>query len=275
MHSTARLHRINNGKNFRAYTLRSNSTTPIDPFLAIDHAWMSGPTFPPHPHAGFSAVSYLLLDSETGIANRDSMGNKNIIQPGGLHWTAAGRGVVHEEIPVEQNKTVHMLQIFVNLASEKQKEKPMALGLSPQDIPVIQHEGVRVRVVLGRLGEVQSPLETPTPVNMYDISLNDGMNLKFSIPSGHSAFVLPIFGSFETSGDLFASDIPNIPVYPTSETPVDVRLTAKNGDCKFIVFTGKPLNQDVHWNGPFALSTQADLANALSAYHRGDFGSLQ
>ena len=65
---------------------------PIDPFLGVDHAWISTPTFQPHPHAGFSAVSYLFLDSETGIDNRDSLGNRNHIQPGGLHWTAAGAG---------------------------------------------------------------------------------------------------------------------------------------------------------------------------------------
>src|SRR6266508_3788 len=87
----------------------------IDPFIGVDHAWMSAPTFPPHPHAGFSAVSYLFLDSETGIANQDSIGNHNLIRPGGLHWTTAGRDVVHEEVSAEAGKTVHSLQLFVNL----------------------------------------------------------------------------------------------------------------------------------------------------------------
>ena len=89
------LQRANHGSHFRAYGLHGSEMGLIDPFLGVDHAWISGPTFPPHPHAGFSAVSYLFLDSETGIANHDSIGNHNLIRPGGLHWTTAGRGVVH------------------------------------------------------------------------------------------------------------------------------------------------------------------------------------
>lgn len=71
----ASIQRINHGSNFKAYGLR-DAVTLINPFIGVDHAWMSGPTFPPHPHAGFSAVSYLFLDSETGITNRDSLGTK-------------------------------------------------------------------------------------------------------------------------------------------------------------------------------------------------------
>jgi redox-sensitive bicupin YhaK (pirin superfamily) len=115
--TTARLQRMNHGSQFRAYGLHDNEPAAlIDSFLGIDHARMSGATFPPHRHAGFSAVSYLFLDSETAIDNRDSLGNRTLILPGGLHWTAAGRGVVHEEVPVETGKTAHMLQIFVNAA---------------------------------------------------------------------------------------------------------------------------------------------------------------
>lgn len=73
-------------------------------------------------------MSYLFLDSETGIDNRDALGNRNLIQPGGLHWTAAGKGVVHEEVPAEQGKTVHMLQIFINLPQEHQADAPFAFG---------------------------------------------------------------------------------------------------------------------------------------------------
>jgi hypothetical protein len=106
MPTIARLQPMNFGSHFRAYALRGGEAAePIDPFLGVDHAWISAPTFPPHPHAGFSAVSYLFLDSETGVDNRDSLGNHNLISPGGLHWTAASRGVMHEEFPAKTGKT--------------------------------------------------------------------------------------------------------------------------------------------------------------------------
>ena len=111
----ARMQRANRGTQFRAVRLHGTDPSQLDPFMGIDHAWMSAPTFPPHPHAGFSAVTYLFLDSETGIANRDSNGNRTLIEPGGLHWTAAGSGVVHEENPAVLGSTTHLLQIFVNL----------------------------------------------------------------------------------------------------------------------------------------------------------------
>nr|CUV10899.1 putative 12-oxophytodienoate reductase [Ralstonia solanacearum] len=119
----ATLQRANHGSHFRAYLLRGAAAL-IDPFIGVDHARMSAPTFPPHPHAGFSAVSYLFLDSETGIDNRDSIGTHNLTRPGGLHWTTAGRGIVHEEVPAETGKTVHSLQSFVNLPPQRRATAP-------------------------------------------------------------------------------------------------------------------------------------------------------
>lgn len=80
MNTFARLRRMSHGSQFHALGLHATELT--NPFLGIDHAWMSGPIFPPHPHAGFSAVSYLFLDSETGINNKDSLGGRHLILPG-------------------------------------------------------------------------------------------------------------------------------------------------------------------------------------------------
>lgn len=162
MNTFARLRRMSHGSQFHAFGLHAAELT--DPFLGIDHAWMSGPTFPPHPHAGFSAVSYLFLDSETGIHNKDSLGGRHLILPGGLHWTAASRGVVHEENPAENGRTVHMLQIFVNLKREKQGDAPFALSLAPQDVAVAVVPGAKVRVPLGEFAGHRSPLDPPTDV---------------------------------------------------------------------------------------------------------------
>ena len=106
----------------------------IDPFIGVEHAWVSAPTFPPHPHAGLSAVSYLFLDLETGIVNHDSIGSRNLIQPGGLHWATVGSGIVHEEVPAEAGKTVHSVQVFVALHAERRSIAPFALSLAPQGV---------------------------------------------------------------------------------------------------------------------------------------------
>jgi len=275
MSMIAQLHRMNIGTGFRAYSLRGGEMAePIDPFLGVDHAWMSASTFPPHPHAGFSAVSYLFLDSETGINNRDSLGTRNRIQPGGLHWTAAGRGVVHDEVPAETGKTVHMLQIFVNLAIDRQGAEAFTLSIEPQDVPVVALPGVKVRVPLGSFAEARSPLQPPTEVCLLDISLDEGGNLSVPIPTGHSTFILPIFGTMEIDGQAFDANTPRLPVFPAQATSHAVTLQAKHGNAKAVLFSGLPLHQPVHWRGSIALGSVDALAASVAAYQRGEFGSL-
>ncbi|PXW92285.1 hypothetical protein C7444_1265 [Sphaerotilus hippei] len=272
MTSFARLRRMNLGSQFHAFGLHAAELT--DPILGIDHAWMSGPTFPPHPHAGFSAVSYLFLDSQTWINNRDSLGGRQKILPGGLHWTAAGRGVVHEENPAEPGRTVHMLQIFVNLPQARQGDAPFALALAPQDVPVASLPGARVRIPLGEFAGQRSPLQPPTEVRLLDISLDEGASLSVPVPAGHTAFVLPIFGRVVVDGEALDSDGAPVPVAPASPEARVIALQATQGAAKVALFSGAPLEQPVHWQGPMALASPEALHRALSAYQRGEFGQI-
>lgn len=275
MPSIARLQPMNIGSHFRAYSLRGGQTAePIDPFLGVDHAWISAPTFPPHPHAGFSAVSYLFLDSETGVDNRDSLGNHNLIPPGGLHWTAAGRGVMHEEFPAEIGKTVHMLQIFVNLARERQADVPRVLSLAAEDVPVVQLPGVKIRVPLGRFGEARSPLMPPTDVTLLDIALDTGAEFSVPIPAGQSVFVMPIYGKLAVNGQHYELDKFTLPAFPAQAAAQAITLAAIQGSVKAVLFAGSSLRQPVHWQGPMALASTEALAAAIAAYQHGDFGTL-
>jgi redox-sensitive bicupin YhaK (pirin superfamily) len=275
MSAVARLQRMNHGNHFRAYGLHGDETAElIDPFLGVDHAWINAPTFPPHPHAGYSAVSYLFLDSETGIDNRDSLGNRNVILPGGLHWTAAGRGVVHEEVPAETGKTVHMLQIFINLVRERQSAAPFTLSLAPQDVPVVQLPGAKVRVPLGNYREARSPLTPPTEVIVLDIFIQGDSALTVPVAAGHSAFVMPIHGTLTVDGQRFDSSEPRLPIFPAQTTSRSIALQAERGGAKVVVFAGEPLRQPVHWRGPMAMASAEASEAALAAYRRGEFGTL-
>lgn len=236
----APLQRANHGSHFRAYGLRGVAAL-IDPFIGVDHAWMSAPTFPPHPHAGFSAVSYVFLDSETGINNRDSIGTHNLIRPGGLHWTTAGSGIVHEEVPAETGKTVHSLQIFVNLACERRGIAPFALSLEPEDVPVVQLRGAKVRVPVGSFGHARSPLNPPTEVTMLDISLEEGGELTVPVAPGHRAFVMPIFGTAMVDGQVFDPNDLKLPVFPAQDAPHAIKLRVPHRSAKVMLFAGPPL----------------------------------
>lgn len=238
-----RLQRANRGSRFRALSLRGAEVGAlIDPFLGVDHAWMSGPTFPPHRHAGFSAVSYVFLDSETGIDNHDSIGTHNVISPGALHWTTAGRGVMHEEIPAETGKTVHSLQIFVNLPEERRNDEPFALSLPLEDIPVVRLPAATVRVPLGTFGDVRSSLTPPTEISLLDISIEGGAELQVPVASGQNVFVMPIHGALMIGGQLFSAEETGVPVFSVQATPYAIELRAEQGVAKAALFAGAPLN---------------------------------
>lgn len=272
MNTLAPLQPMRHGSQFRAFGLHAGELT--NPFLGIDHAWMSGPTFPPHPHAGFSAVSYLFADSQTWINNRDSLGGRQQILPGGLHWTAAGRGVVHEENPAETGKTVHMLQIFVNLPREKQNEQAFALALPPQDVPVVTLTGVTVRVPLGEFAGHRSPLNPPTEVQLLDIALEPGAELSVPVAAGQTAFVLPVSGRLLVNGQLAESDGAPVTVMTAGPEAHAIQLQATQGAAQVALFAGAPLDQPVYWQGPMALTSPEALVKAMTAYRRGDFGHL-
>jgi len=271
----ARLQRMNIGPHFRAYTLRgAGFAAPFDPFLGVDHAWDSAATFPPHPHAGFSAVSYVFLDSETGIDNRDSLGKRSLIQPGGLHWTAAGRGVVHEEVPAETGKTVHMLQIFVNLPLARQGDAPFALSLAAHDVPVAHRPGVKIRVPLGGFGDTRSPLTPPTDVTLLEICLDDGAGLTVPLEAGRVAFFMPIHGVVTLDGERLDSSELDVPVFAAQDAERVIRVEARQGPAKLVLFGGTPLYQPVFWNGPMALASAEALEAATQAFQRGEFGRV-
>jgi redox-sensitive bicupin YhaK (pirin superfamily) len=235
------LSRMNLGAHFRATTLRGPHGA-LGPFLGVDHAWMSAPTFPPHSHGGMSAVSYVFLDSEAGVENKDDIGTHNIIRPGGLHWTTAGRGITHDEVPAEVGKTVHSLQIFVDLAPADRAIEAAALSLEPEDVPVTSRGDVRVRVPLGSYEGLESPLETPTDVTMLEVCLNPGAAWSLQIPAGDVLFALPIYGAFQADGVGFAADGMEVPLWPAADTAREVRVIAGDQRVLAMFFSGRRLD---------------------------------
>jgi redox-sensitive bicupin YhaK (pirin superfamily) len=191
-----------------------------------------------------------------------------------MHWTAAGRGVVHEEVPAENGKTVHMLQIFINLAREKQRAEPFAFSLAPENVPVVQSPGIKVRVPLGSYGNARSPLMPPTEVTLLDISIDEGAELHVPVSAGHSAFVMTIHGAVTVDGQGFDGNELEVPIFPVQGVARSITLQAQQGGAKVVVFSGPPLHQPVHWHGPLALASGEALASALTAYKRGEFGEL-
>lgn len=235
------MQRVNLGPHFRAHVLRGEEAR-IAPFIGVDHAWMAGPTFPPHRHESIAAVSYVFNDSETAIENRDSLGNHNFIEPGGLHWMTAGSGVVHEEVPAAEGCTVHSLQIFVGLSREVRRGAPSAIGLAPHEVPIVQRPGATIRVPIGNFDGAQSPLVPPTTVTMLDIGLEAGAALEIPLPVGEMAFLLPVTGSIAVDGRKIDPENPGAPFYATESGERSILLASNEVPARIMLFAGRPLS---------------------------------
>jgi len=262
------------GPGFHARVLRGEAGS-IDPFLSIDHFRMTHPTFPPHPHAGFSAVTVMLADSKGGFVNRDSLGDRSRIAPGDLHWAQAGRGMVHDEVPEEVGVECHGLQIFVNLPARAELEPAASFKLDAADVPVVRPaEGATVRVLCGEFHGARSPLLGPVvrPL-MLDIHLGPGASLEVPIPEGHGAFVLGLAGEADLGGG--AAPLRTDEAVGFERSAGVVALTGGDSGAHVFLGSGEPLDEPVAFAGPFALSSEERALDAHRRYAAGEMGHLE
>jgi len=271
---TVRAEVMSDRPEFRAYSLgRHNLGDGIDPFIQLDHFYMRAPIFPPHPHAGFSAVTYLFEDSEGSFQNRDSLGDRALIHPGDLHWTQAGSGLMHEEVPSPLNTLCHGAQIFVNLAAKHKWSQPVALHLDSAQVPEYAiPTGGKVRVVVGAAFGLESPLQPLTPVTLLDVMLPPQGKIVHTLPPSHHAFVHVIQGSGEFGAGrshLEALDVALLE--PGSEIAT---VQARAIGLHYLLGAGEPLNEPIVSQGPFVMNTAEEIQKAIVAYQSGRMGRL-
>jgi redox-sensitive bicupin YhaK (pirin superfamily) len=251
----------------------------INPFIGIDSYTMPQPFFGPHPHAGMSAVSLMLPEADGGFINRDSLGDHSIIRPGDLHWTQAGRGMMHEEVPLELGKAARGLQIFVNMSRANKQADPVAFKVKHEDMPVVNFEGGSLRVVAGEFDGQSSPIALDprwlTRVNMLDVTLQAGASVSIPVGAGDNAFFVIRSGAFETVAgtDVTQSAI----IFEASEqTGIHAaRVTAGSQTLRGVFFSGAPINEPIFSGGPFMGNSHEDIMAYKRAFSRGEMGHLE
>jgi len=264
--STARLlqpqrHRI--GAGFEAEGWREPLVL-LDPFIMVDHFRMSEPAFAPHPHAGFSAVTYLFDDSASGLVSRDSLGGEYEIPPGGLHWTLAGRGVMHDEFPAETGREAHGLQIFVNLPAEQKLRAPGVMRLSPVQMPRRTGQGWRAVQVFGGTDE----LTLPWPTALAVVDVDAGASFDFALRDGEQGFAVVIQGSGRTDElPLSTGRALSLPLGGSAAIHADETL-------RLACFSGRPLQEPIVRHGPFVMSDEGQVVAALQRFQSGGMGRL-
>jgi redox-sensitive bicupin YhaK (pirin superfamily) len=253
----------------------------IDPFIGVDSYTMPQPFFGPHPHAGMSAVSLMLPEADGGFVNRDSLGDHSIIRPGDLHWTQAGRGMMHEEVPAEPGKAARGLQIFVNLSRQHKQADPVAFKVKHEDMPLVPIAGGSVRVVAGEFAGQRSPIAGDprwlTRVSLLDVTLAAGSHVDLPVTAGDNAFFVirsgnaadPSGQSVSQSAIVFAASTEHgVARISAATNPIDGQVL------RGVFFSGTPINEPIYPGGPFTGNTEADILAYKRAFAAGEMGRL-
>lgn len=243
------------------------------PILAVDDFRVTGRPFGPHPHAGFSAITYVFPDSPASLRNRDSLGGHAVVGPGGLCWLQAGSGAMHEEIPAETGRELHGLQVFVNLGARNKQAQPRTLSVPAEQVPVWRSGagGDRVRVVVGAFGGLTSPLEPLEPFTLLDVALRREVDLPLA--AGRTAVVYVRSGEAVVHAGGRERRVAPGEGLTAAGGAGSLRLETSAG-AELVVLSGVELQEPVVVRGPFVMNDAAQIAAAVERFQAGRMGSL-
>lgn len=245
-----------------------------DPFLLLDAFGSDRPDdyiagFPPHPHRGFETVTYLLAGR---MRHSDSAGHEGVIEPGGVQWMTAGRGIVHAEMPEQEDGLLQGFQLWINLPAAHKLDRPAYQEYAAHQIPVENRaDGTRIAVICGTTsqgttGPVVQPLTEP---RYFDITINAGTGFDESLPADHNAFIYLVSGQIE----LAAQSVDRVRLQRSDLGVLThgdrLQLAAGVNGARLLLVAGKPLQEPVARAGPFVMTTRAEIQQAMQDYAEG------
>ena len=267
------------------------NTSDFDPFLLLDDFRSDTPDdylagFPWHPHRGIETITYVLAGT---VEHGDSMGNRGVIASGDVQWMTAGRGIIHQEMPKGDNAgRMHGFQLWANLPSDKKMTTPRYQEIKTGDIPAItDDDGTTVRIVCGTFWGQRGPVEGIAADPMYlDVSIPPGKRRTLPIETTRHAFAYVFAGDGKFGN---ASDPQSVPTETVTETGTlppthadnrslilfdqgdDLTVQAGEQGLRFLLCSGKPLQEPVAWRGPIVMNTQEQLRQAFQQLEAGTF----
>jgi len=246
----------------------------LDPFLLLDEFgtdqaedYIAG--FPSHPHRGFETVTYML---DGRMRHKDNHGNEGLLVPGSVQWMTAGRGLVHSEMPEQEEGRMRGFQLWVNLPAKDKMVDPRYQEFDGAKIPHVQPSaGVAVKVIAGEVDGVRGPIVQPATAPVYlDVTLDAGATWEYTLPEGQNSF------AYVFEGDAALGDGEDARALATHEMGVlgggdVVKLQAGKSGARLILVSGRPLREPVARHGPFVMNTRQELMQAFVDFQEGRF----
>ncbi|MBO01695.1 MAG: hypothetical protein CMG35_03540 [Candidatus Marinimicrobia bacterium] len=240
----------------------------LDPFLLLDEFGSDNPNdyiagFPPHPHRGFETITYMLNGKFT---HEDTAGNKGHLSDGGVQWMTAGKGVIHSEMPEQTEGLVRGFQLWFNLPKEKKMIEPAYHDIQSDQIPVVEFEGGRVKVISGTFQGTTGPGRPHTGMMYLDIHLDSKQDITVPIANDWNGFVYVYEGSISANIGVPKGHLAVL------DTKDDFLCSSSVENTRLILVAGEPLNEPVARGGPFVMNTKGEVLQAFEDYQSGRLG---
>jgi redox-sensitive bicupin YhaK (pirin superfamily) len=253
----------------------------IDPFLLLHHADIKVPDHiptdkagvGPHPHRGFSPVTFIF---KGGVHHRDSRGNNNVVYEGGTQWMNAGMGIIHSERPPvdihELGSKQEIIQLWVNTPAAHKMDQPSYFPLTAEEIPYFKTDDglVKVNIIAGSLSQVKGPVPSFSPINTFTVEMKKGGKYFFHIPSTHNAFIYLLDGQLKVNG---ANEVDGKYAVIFNNDGDGFEITALE-NTRFFIGSGEPINEPIASHGPFVMNNETQILEAFRDYQLGKMGVL-
>jgi len=242
----------------------------FDPFLLLDHISSDDPNeyiagFPSHPHRGFSTFTYMI---DGLMKHQDSMGNSGTLSAGSAQWMKAASGIIHSEIPEQEEGLLRGFQLWINLPEAKKMTQPEYQEFSAHAFPIVETAEYRLKVLIGSYAKAQAPIEdSTTEVVYFDIQVKPGKQFHHVFPVGNSSFIY----LFEGVGRTNSENTPTHSLVTLDAQDNVLNFVAGPNGARMIVASGKPINEPIVRYGPFVMSTREQIDQAVRDFQTNDF----
>jgi len=280
VYSAPRPHWVGDGFPVRSLFSYQSHGESLSPFLLLDYA---GPhSFPAdgkkrgvgeHPHRGFETVTIVYAGE---VEHRDSTGKGGVIGPGDVQWMTAGAGILHQEFHSAEfsrrGGELKMIQLWVNLPAKNKMTAPGYQSIEAAAIPTVAlpDNSGSVRIIAGQYGETTGPAKTFSPLNVWDMQIQQDKEATFAQPDGWSSAIIVLEGSVTVNGD---TSVQEAQLVVLSQQGEQVHLHASR-DAKVLVLAGAPLLEPIVGYGPFVMNSQSEIEEAIRDFNSGHFGQI-
>jgi quercetin 2,3-dioxygenase len=256
--------------------LTQNLQHRLDPFLLLDNFHSDDPGdyiagFPDHPHRGFETVTYMIAGR---MRHRDNAGHQGLLQNGGVQWMTAGRGIIHSEMPEQENGVMEGFQLWLNLPARRKMIPAWYRDIPSADIPeYVTADGVTVRVIAGSSNGISGAMTREDTEPLYlDIDLPANSLFSTAIPVTHNAFVYVYRGAVTIDGMTLGENRMGILANSPQADGVTIGTTAP---AKVILVAGKPIGEPIVQHGPFVMNTKEEIYQAIKDLQEGRLGGAR